>query len=119
MKAVRQASPLDKARIQRALRHQNVQTLPMVLQEIDRGSYVVLQGPESTSTIAVRGDMLVICQMAGIMADVDDIFHTCKQIAKELGLKYIALKGRKGWTRVLKKYGFKLINNEVLRCPLT
>jgi len=46
------------------------------------------------------------------------VFATLTDIAKGQGRRRIELKGRKGWARLLKPWGFKLVNDDRLRVEL-
>ena len=113
MIAVPHPSIEDVGRLQRALKHGNGQTLADVLDNINNGSYVLLRAPESTVTIMQGEDSIHINHMGGTRKDIPEILSSLVQIAKELGKQYITLEGRKGWSRILKPYGFEPIDKEL------
>jgi len=106
MQALNHPSIQDVVRLKQALKRQNHETLVQVLDKINDGFYVLLRAPESTLTICPDGDALHICQMAGTMKDVPEILESVFRIAKEMKLSSVTLRGRIGWIKVLKPFGF-------------
>ena len=84
---------------------------------IDRGSCAFLEASNSVFTVEYNDRCIHVSQMAGRMDDVPEIIECLKALAIDMNKEYVSLRGRAGWTRVLKPYGFKL-NNEVLECRL-
>ena len=103
----------DYEMLAEALKHGSNETLDDVRLKVGTGFYVALKTPDSVVTIAQDGPALHICQMTGKMEDVPEILETVETIGKELGKEYISLQGRKGWLRVLDKFGFKRHDNEM------
>ena len=107
MIALHHPEVIDVYRLKQALKHQNRLTLANVLDKINSGFYVLLRASESTLTIHPMADSIHIAQAAGKMSDIDEVIACVGSIAKEQGKKYITVKGRKGWNKVLKPFGFE------------
>ena len=114
MIATDKPSVIDKVRLRKALEYQDEQTLSDILREIASGHSALLRAAHSTLTIQDIGPCLHIAQMAGCLRDVPEIHCELQIIARQMGKEYISLRGRKGWARVLKPWGY-LPHGEHLR----
>jgi len=103
--ATRQVTEHEQGMLKRALRHQEGLTLPMVLESIKDGSYVVLRGDRTVVTLSLTDEALHVNQYSGKLSDLPQLAEAIIKIAKDFNKRYIDMNGRKGWVKVLKKYG--------------
>ena len=86
--------------------------LPVVMTECDE--------PIGLMVLELEDDAVHVTTLAGdFQRDwTEQVFAALVGIAKGQHKPKIQLKGRKGWTRVLDKFGFKPVENGYLECTL-
>ena len=103
--ATRHVTEHEQGMLKRALKHQDGLTLPMVLESIKDGSYVVLRGDRTVVTLSLTDEALHVNQYSGKLSYLPQLAEAIIKIAKDFNKRYIDMNGRKGWVKVLKKYG--------------
>jgi hypothetical protein len=73
---------------------------------------LILIGDDAACVMEKEGDFAHITSLGGtgFLQHVPELIPVWKQIAGVIGCTGLSLKGRNGWERVLKPYGFKLNN---------
>lgn len=96
----------DRQMLERAIVRDRRLQMDDVMANIYSRRAMVLRIRESVMTLEKDTDTLYVAQMSGKMADIPYILETVKEVAHNNGMTQIIIDGRKGWQRVLKKYGF-------------
>lgn len=75
---------------------------------------------DAAAVVRVWDDRLHVVALSGKLEKgwQELFFEWLKRVCKFLGLRFVTLGGRKGWTRMLKPYGFVPIGGPFLGCEV-
>ena len=100
-----------KPLIEKAIEYQDSYTINDVEDKIRNGMALLLPGKETAIVtefvVFPRKKVLHILCIAGNYKEVEEIYKSIENHAREIGIDKITGSGRKGWLRKVKHLGFK------------